>query len=235
MSKCSLIEYPQLFITYNSKITPIKINNKINIDSIIYPNIVKTDKPYLEFDVVANYKKEYIIKELYNNANVKNLYNNTWKLINKNIIKEMKELKELYDKDKFAFKKEENGEEEDNENKIIEENEEKSVKEEKEMDKKKDIIKNKNYEYLANIEGKSNKYLIYEIINKLIEERDKNGIKNEDFKNLDLYKKNKDLFIIAFELSNIINDKTKILFNFFQTNRLSPMIKEMLQFSYDFT
>ena len=229
MSKCSLIEYPQLFICYNNSIKPQKYN-KTNIESILYPNICKSEKAYLEFDVVANYKKEYIISELYKNKQIEDLYNNTFKSINTNILKEMLKLKEFYEQDKFNFiiekkNEEENKKEEDKKenekkeeiNKTIEEkkHEEKKdegkkdqeKKEEKKENKVERKIENKNYEYLANIAGKSNKYLIYEIISKLIEERDKTDIKNEDFKNLDLYKNNPKLYNLAFELSNGINNQ----------------------------
>ena len=231
MSKCPLIEYPQLFISYNSDIKPI-INKKTNFDSILYPNIFKTEKPYLEFDVVANYKKEYIIKELYNNKQIEDLYKSTFKLINKNILKEMIKLKEFYEENKFNFIFEKKDEEENKDkdkdknkeedkkenekeeiNKINEEKKEEEKKDEEKKEEKKDEkkierkIENKNYELLANIAGKSNKYLIYEIIKKLIEQRDKSDIKNQDFKNIDLYKNNNKLFHIAFELSNRINNQ----------------------------
>ena len=269
MSKCPLIEYPQLFINYNADIIPKKFNKIYNIDSILYPNVVKSDKPYLELDVIPNYKKEYIIEELYKNKQINDLYNNTFKMINKNILKEMLKFKEFYEQDKFNFiiekkddnkveEKEKEKEEEDKEkekeeekkkkdedkkedekenkkddekedkkedvkieeiNKIIEEiiNDKKEEdkneenKEEKDKEKEKEKIekelKNKNYEYLANIAGKSNKYLIYEIIEKLIEQRDKTDIKNQDFKNLDLYKNNSKLYNLAFEISNRINNQ----------------------------
>ena len=103
MSKCPLIEYPQLFINYNNDIIPKKKEKKINFDSILYPNIIKSDKPYLEFDVIPNYKKEYIIKELYKNKQINDLYNNTFKLINKNILKEMRKFKEFYEASKFNY------------------------------------------------------------------------------------------------------------------------------------
>ena len=227
LSKCPLIEYPQLFMTYNNKIIPKKGNKKINIDSILYPNIIKAEKPYLELDVVPNYTKEYIISELSKKKEINDLYNNTWKLINRNILNEMCKFKEFYEEDKFNYvieKTDENKNEaatkvEDKEEKEKKEEENKEVKElviediinneEEEKDKKKveRKIEYKNYEYLANIAGKSNKYLIYEIILKLIEERDKTDIKNEDFKNLDLYKNNSKLFYLAFELSNRINNQ----------------------------
>ena len=227
MSKCPLIEYPQLFTLYNIGIKP-KRNNKNNFDSILYPNICKSEKPYLEFDVVANYKKEYIINELYKNKQIQDLYENTFKLINSKILKEMLKLKEFYEQDKFIFIKEEKNEEENNkeedkkenekkeeisktneiskiEEKKDEEKKEEEKKEEKKEEKVERKIESKNYEFLANIAGKSNKYLIYENILKLIEERDKTDIKNQEFKNLDLYKNNFKLYNLAFELSNAIN------------------------------
>ena len=231
LSKCPLIEYPQLFMTYNSKIIPKNSIKKINIDSILYPNIVKADQPYLELDVVPNYTKEYIISEIAKNKEIKDLYNNTWKLINRNILNEMRKFKEFYEGDKFNFlieKKDENEIKSKETNEINTDNKEKDKKNEESKDikdvdikekKKSDEevkndeekverkIENKNYEYLANIAGKSNKYLIYEIILKLIEQRDKTDIKNEDFKNLDLYKSNNKLFYLAFELSNRINNQ----------------------------
>ena len=250
MSKCPLIEYPQLFINYNNDIIPKKKEKKINFDSILYPNIIKSDKPYLEFDVIPNYKKEYIIKELYKNKQINDLYNNTFKLINKNILKEMRKFKEFYEASKFNYiieqkDEEENKKEEGNKkeqekkekinkiiedkktedkkeeekkeeaNKIIEEKnmEDKKEEDKKDIDKEKDKkkverkIEYKNYEFLANIAGKSNKYLIYEIIKKLIEQRNKTDITNQDFKNLDLYKNNNKLYNLSFELSNRINNQ----------------------------
>ena len=88
MSKCCLIEYPQVFLSYDINIKP-QIKNKIDFDKILYPNIIKTEKPYLELDLVANYKKEYIIKELYQNKELRNLYDNINK-INKTKKKKMK-------------------------------------------------------------------------------------------------------------------------------------------------
>ena len=259
MSKCVLIEYPQLFMTYSFGITPKKGNKKINVDSILYPNIAKTDKPYLEFDVVANYKKEYIIKELYKNKELFKLYSNTWKLINNNILKEMCKLKEFYEYDKFKYIIEEKDENEKEEKKNIDKKEEKDEieknikniedkkegekteeeknKENKDKDKDKDKeerkIEYKNYEYLANIAGKSNKYLIYEIIEKLIEKRDKTDIKNEDFQNLDLYKKNNILYNIAFELSNRINNQIFKILDLSVKFKFPTIFKEVIESSLE--
>ena len=78
----------------------------------------------------------------------------------------------------------------------------------------------KNYEYLANIAGKSNKYYLYEIIQKLLDIRNKTNIKNTDFPNLDLYIKNPTFYTfaslcinreIANYLKRINNTKGKIL------------------------
>ena len=91
--------------------------------------------------------------------------------------------------------------------------EDKKEEDKKDIDKEKDKkkverkIEYKNYEFLANIAGKSNKYLIYEIIKKLIEQRNKTDITNQDFKNLDLYKNNNKLYNLSFELSNRINNQ----------------------------
>jgi hypothetical protein len=258
MSKCNLIEYPQLFMSYNVGIIPVKGKKKINVDSILYPNIVKTDKPYLEFDVVANYKKDYIIKELYKNKELKTLYNNSWKLINKNILKEMCKLKEFYENNKFNYlieekdkkkdkekkeednKKEEKKEEENNKDTILikedildekkkEENKEEGNEEGKEKNER--VIEYKNYEYLANIAGKSNKYLIYEIIEKLIEQRDKTDIKNDDFHYLDLYKKNNTLYKIAFELSNRINNQIFQILDLSIKFKFPTIFKEVIESS----
>ena len=228
-SKCPLIEYPQLFITYDSQVKP-KIDNKVDLDKIIYPNIIKTEKPYLELDLVANYKKDYIIKELYNNKELRNLYDNTWKMINKDILVEMRRLKEFYDENKFDYlfeekkeekeeekeekkeEKEEKNEIKDESNDIKEENEEEiKIKEKKEENKKETkeermkLMQGKNYEYLANIAGKSNKYFLYEIIKKLLDIRDKTGLKNTDFQNLDIYIKDPDFYSLVFAVSNFIN------------------------------
>lgn len=256
LSRCPLIEYPQLFMNYNCSITPQKDKNKINADSIIYPNIVKTESPYLELDVIANYKKEYIIKELLKNKDLNDLYNSTWKLINKNILKEMRKLKEFYEDDKFNYiieTKEEEKKEDKKEESKIEEDKKGEEKKEKEEDKKEDDKKDddkkedekkdkkkerkieyKNYEYLANIAGKSNKYLIYEIIKKLIELKDKTDIKNEDFNNLDLYQKNNKLYYLAFELSNRINHQ---IFNILELSIRFPfqtMFKKIIESSLEF-
>ena len=254
LSRCPLIEYPQLFMAYNCSITPQKAKNKINVDSIIYPNIVKTESPYLELDVIANYKKEYFIKELFKNKEVNDLYNSTWKLINKNILKEMRKLKEFYEDDKFNYiietkedkkeedkkeedKKEEDKKEEDKkeEDKKEEDKKEEEKKEDDKKDKKKERkIEYKNYEYLANIAGKSNKYLIYEIITKLIDLKNKTDIKNEDFQNLDLYQKNNKLYYLAFELSNRINHQ---IFNILELSIRFPfqtMFKKIIESSLEF-
>jgi hypothetical protein len=134
-SKCALIEYPQLFISFNNKISP-KIVQKYDLDRIIYPNIIKTEKPYLELDLVANYKKEYIIKELYKNKELRNLYDNYWKLINEDILVEMRKLKEFYDENKFDYLFEEKKEIKEEEKKTEEKKEENEIKEEKEEEKK---------------------------------------------------------------------------------------------------
>ena len=256
ISKCALIEYPQLFICYDVAYIPIKGNIKFNVDSILYPNIVKSDKPYLEFDVVANYKKEYIIRELYKNKELNALYNNTWKLINKNILKEMCKLKEFYENNQFNFiiekkdekkngekkdeednKKEEKKEEEKNKdkNEITEDKtgEEKKDGEENKEDKEKKerVVEYKNYEYLANIAGKSNKYLIYEIIEKLIDLRDKTDIKNDDFQYLDLYKNNNKLYKIAFELSNRINNQIFQILDLSVKFKFPTIFKEVIESS----
>jgi len=254
LSKCPLIEYPQLFMSYNCSIIPQKPKNKINFDSIIYPNIVKTESPYLELDVIANYKKEYFIKELFKNKELKDLYNSTWKLINKNILIEMRKLKEFYEDDKFNYvietkdeekkedkkedKKEEDKKEEDIKEEVlkVEEKKEEGKKDEDEKkDKKKERkIEYKNYEYLANIAGKSNKYLIYEIITKLIDLKNKTDIKNEDFQNLDLYQKNNKLYYLAFELSNRINHQ---IFNILELSIRFPfqtMFKKIIESSLEF-
>ena len=228
-SKCSLIEYPQLFISFNNKISP-KIVKKYDLDKIIYPNIIKADNPYLELDLVANYKKEYIIKELYKNKELRNLFDNSWKLINEDILVEMRKLKEYYDENKFDYlfeeKKEIKEEEEEKkteekkkENEIKEEikeekkeEKEEEIKEEKEEEKKEETkeerlkqMGGKNYEHLANIAGKSNKYFLYEILQKLLDLRNKTGIKNSDFQNIDLYIKNPNFYSLVFALSNFIN------------------------------
>ena len=103
ISKCSLIEYPQIFISYDCSISPVKNIKNINIDKYVYLNIIKADKPYLEFDLYANYKKEYIIKELYNNKELRELYDKYWKLIDYNMLIEMRKLKEFYDTNKFDY------------------------------------------------------------------------------------------------------------------------------------
>ena len=102
MSKCSLIKYPQLFISCDKGIKP-KIEKKFEIDKIIYPNIIKTEKPYLELDLIANYKKEYIIKELYQNKELRKIFDNCWKMINENILVEMRKLKDFYEERKFDY------------------------------------------------------------------------------------------------------------------------------------
>ena len=194
ISKCSLIEYPQIFISYDCSISPVKNIKNINIDKYVYLNIIKADKPYLEFDLYANYKKEYIIKELYNNKELRELYDKYWKLIDYNMLIEMRKLKEFYDTNKFDY--------------LINNNEEKEEKKESKgetIEERMENMKNKNYEYLANIAGKSNKYLIYEIVEKLIELRDKTNIKNSNFNDLDLYIKNPKLYSLVFSLSNFIN------------------------------
>ena len=254
LSRCPLIEYPQLFMTYNCYITPQKAKNKINVDTIIYPNIVKTESPYLEFDVIANYKKEYFIKELFKNKEVNDLYNSTWKLINKNILKEMRKLKEFYEDDKFNYiietkeenkkeedkkedKKEEDKKEEDKkeEDKKEEDKKEEEKKEDDKKDKKKERkIEYKNYEYLANIAGKSNKYLIYEIITKLIDLKNKTDIKNEDFQNLDLYQKNNKLYYLAFELSNRINHQIFKILELSIRFPFQTMFKKIIESSLEF-
>ena len=227
-SKCSLIEYPQLFISFNNKISP-KIVKKYDLDKIIYPNIIKADNPYLELDLVANYKKEYIIKELYKNKELRNLFDHSWKLINEDILVEMRKLKEYYDENKFDYlfeeKKETKEEEEKKTEEKKEENEikeeikeekkeekEEEIKEEKEEEKKEETkeerlkeMGGKNYEHLANIAGKSNKYFLYEILQKLLDLRNKTGIKNSDFQNIDLYIKNPNFYSLVFALSNFIN------------------------------
>ena len=236
MSKCSLIEYPQLFLSYNKNIKP-KISKRYDeLNKILYPNIIKTEKPFLEFDLVANYKKEYIIKELYQNKELRKIFDNSWKMINENILVEMRKLKEFYEDNKFEYlfetkkeKKEEkeenkeNKEEEKEKNEIKDESndikEEKSeesdieikkIKEEKEekietKEERMKLMEGKNYEYLANIAGKSNKYFLYEILQKLLEIRNTTNIKNADFPNLDLYTKNPTFYSLVFSLSNFIN------------------------------
>ena len=233
MSKCCLIEYPQIFLSHDISIKPL-IKNKIDIDKIIYPNIVKTEKPYLEFDLVANYKKEYIIRELYQNKELRKLYDNMWKMINENILVEMRKLKEFYDDNKFDYLFEEKKEKNDAQENIKEQkeaNEEKNeikeekndiIKEEKKEEEKKEeedkkekkeetdedrlkLMEGKNYEYLANIAGKSNKYYLYEIIKKLFDIRNRTNIKNADFANIDLYIKNPTFYSLAFSLSNFIS------------------------------
>ena len=231
MSKCSLIEYPQVFLSYDMNIKP-QIKNKIEFDKLLYPNIIKTEKPYLELDLVANYKKEYIIKELYQNKELRNLYDNIWKNINENILVEMRKLKEFYDDNKFDYlfkEKEEkkddikDNKEEKEEKDEIKENKEETkdniIEEKKDEDKKNDnketkeetdeerlkSMEGKNYEYLANIAGKSNQYYLYEIIQKLLDLRNSTNIKNSDFANLDLYIKNPTFYSLAFSLSNFIN------------------------------
>jgi len=208
-------------------------NSICELDKLIYPNIIKTEKPYLELDLVANYKKEYIIKELYHNKELRNLYDNIWKNINENILVEMRKLKEFYDGNKFDYLFEEKKEIKDNKELKEEKNDIKETKdeikenkeEEKEKEKEKEEEKNnekkepkeetdeerlksmegKNYEYLANIAGKSNKYYLYEIIQKLLDLRNSTNIKNDDFANLDLYIKNPTFYSLAFSLSNFIN------------------------------
>ena len=256
MTKCPLIEYPQLFITYNSTITPKNGNNKSNVDSILYPNIVKNEKPYIELEVHANYKKEYIKKKLFKNKELNILYNSIWKLINKDILKEMRKLKEFYEYDKFNYiiekkdeekreeekRGEEKKEEDKKEDKKEEEKKDEKKEEEKKEDKKKEEKKDKkerkiiykNYEYLANIAGKSNKYLIYEIVSKLIDLRDKTDIKNEDFKNLDLYKKNKKLYLLAFELSNRINDQIFKILELSIRFQFPTIFKKIIESSLEF-
>ena len=232
MSKCCLIEYPQVFLSYDINIKP-QIKNKMELDKLIYPNIIKTEKPYLELDLVANYKKEYIIKELYHNKELRNLYDNIWKNINENILVEMRKLKEFYDGNKFDYLFEEKKDIKDNKELKEEKNDIKETKdeikenkeEEKEKEKEKEEEKNnekkepkeetdeerlksmegKNYEHLANIAGKSNKYYLYEIIQKLLDLRNSTNIKNDDFANLDLYIKNPTFYSLAFSLSNFIN------------------------------
>ena len=231
MSKCCLIEYPQVFLSHDINIKP-QIKNKIELDKIIYPNIIKTEKPYLEFDLVANYKKEYIIKELYQNKELRKLYDDIWKMINENILVEMRKLKEFYDDNKFDYlfetkkeKKEEKNESKEKEENIKEKHEEINeiieeitdiVKEEKKGEEKKEpkeetdedrlkLMQGKNYENLANIAGKSNKYYLFEIIKKLLDLRNSTNIKNSDFANLDLYVKNPTFYSLAFSLSNFIN------------------------------
>ena len=233
-SKCSLIQFPQLFISYDNKIKP-KIEKKFDFDKIIYPNIIKAEKPYLEIDLKANYKKEYIIKELYKNKELRNLYDNIWKLVNTNILVEMRKLKEFYDENKFEYlfqekeetkdekeekkeeEKEEEKKEEKNEIKEEKEDEEKNImseesiikeeSEEKEETKEErmKLMKGKNYEYLANIAGKSNKYFLYEIIQKLLDIRNKTNINNSDFQNLELYVKDPKFYSLIFDISNFIN------------------------------
>ena len=66
-------------------------------------------------------------------------------------------------------------------------------------------MQGKNYENLANIAGKSNKYYLFEIIKKLLDIRNSTNIKNSDFANLDLYVKNPTFYSLAFSLSNFIN------------------------------
>ena len=66
-------------------------------------------------------------------------------------------------------------------------------------------MEGKNYEYLANIAGKSNKYFLYEILQKLLEIRNTTNIKISDFPNLDLYTKNPNFYSLVFALSNFIN------------------------------
>ena len=227
MSKCSLIKYPQLFISCDKGIKP-KIEKKFEIDKIIYPNIIKTEKPYLELDLIANYKKEYIIKELYQNKELRKIFDNCWKMINENILVEMRKLKDFYEERKFDYlfidKKEDKKEQEEDkkaENEINEESndikepkvddkiKEKDEEEKKEtmetMEERLKSMEGKNYEYLANIAGKSNKYYLYEIIQKLLDIRNKTNIKNTDFPNLDLYIKNPTFYTFAFSLSNFIN------------------------------
>ena len=205
---------------------------------------------------MPNYKKEYIINELYKNKELNDLYNNSWKLINKNILKEMRKFKEFYEKDKFDYiiekkdEKKEKEKEEKKEEKIIKdkiEDTNKNIeekKEEKEEDKKEENkeekekverkIEYKNYEFLSNIAGKSNKYLIYEIILKLLEYRDKTDIKNQDFKNLDLYKKNNKLYYIAFELSNRINNQIFKILDLSIKFQFPTIFKKVIESSLNF-
>ena len=214
-SKCPLIEYPQLFISYNYEISPKKINKNINIDSVIYPYIEKTENPYLELEVIPNYKKKYIIQELYKNEEIFELYNSTWKKINKDQLKDMRNIKEDFENDKIDLPL--NEEELKIKQKVINDLEEFKKKEEEEKknkkeneDKNKEKIERqyeyKNYENLSNISCRSNKYRLYDIISKIIDEKKKNGF-SCNYKFLDIFNKDKKLYNLAFELSNEISNQ----------------------------
>ncbi len=91
-NKCHLIEYPQIFYACKKCLPKFKKEN--NISEEVYKNTKKCNEPYIEFDVLPDYKIYYELNQLLNDKELKNVYENNWKKLKDEYLHELHCLEE---------------------------------------------------------------------------------------------------------------------------------------------
>jgi hypothetical protein len=91
-NKCHLIEYPQIFYACKKCLPKFKKEN--NISEEVYKNTKKCNEPYIEFDVLPDYKIYYELNQLLNDKELKNVYENNWKKLKDKYLHELYLLEE---------------------------------------------------------------------------------------------------------------------------------------------
>ena len=101
-NKCHLIEFPQIFYACKNCLPKFKKEN--NISNEIYKNTKKSTEPYIEFDVLPQYKSSYELGELLKDKQLKEVYEKNWKTLKDKYLHELHCLEEDFKNKKLNNK-----------------------------------------------------------------------------------------------------------------------------------